>query len=479
MKISKKLLTSGLVCVTILTLLGCSKKTVEQQLSDPEYTNVSVHDPSIIKADNSYYILGSHMQFAKSDDLIHWDQLSNSVSDTSLFDNIRIDLEDEFKYSKTDTLWAGDIQQLKNGKYYMYYCLCQGTSPLSSLGVAVSDSIDGPYKKVKTFLYSGTSPQFGETYDATKDPNVIDPHVFYDKNDRLWMVYGSYSGGIFIMEMDGETGLPLDPNSYGEKLMGGNHSRIEAPYILYNEQTEYYYLFTSFGGLDSFGGYNMRVARSKNPNGPYTDISGQNMIEAKGKDGSSFDDVSIEPFGNKLMGNFWYEEDDGLTNAGYVSPGHNSAIYDAEKDAYFLVFHTRFPNGGENHEVRVHQLYFTEEGWPVVSPIRYGNEVIDDYSESMVQTSYTLLEFTKDISEQISEPQKVKIGKNNKISGDKEGSWNLSSNNKKQDSKIIIDDEEYVGKFISVWDGNQEQQVMSFTGVSKKGVPLFLIENKE
>lgn len=467
------------MCMSVLLLTACTEEKVKQQLKNPEYNNVSVHDPSIISADNSYYIIGSHMQFAKSDDLIHWKQLSNSVSDTSLFKNIRVELEDEFNYSKTDTLWAGDIQQLKNGKYYMYYCLCQGTSPLSSLGVAVSDSIEGPYKKIKTFLYSGTSPQFGETYDATKDPNVIDPHVFYDKDDRLWMVYGSYSGGIFIMEMDGETGLPLNPNSYGEKLMGGNHSRIEAPYILYNDQTDYYYLFTSFGGLDSFGGYNMRVARSKNPNGPYADISGQNMIDAKGKEGSSFDDVSIESYGNKLMGNFLYEEDDGLTNAGYVSAGHNSAMYDKDKDAYFLIFHTRFPNGGENHEVRVHQLFFTEDGWPIVTPMRYSNETIDDYKESMVVGNYNLLEFTKEISEQITEPQKIKLSKNNKVVGSKEGSWNLSPSNSTKDSKIIINEEEFIGKFISVWDETQEQQVMSFTGVSQKGIPLFLIEDKE
>ena len=33
---------------------------------------VSVHDPSIIKADGKYYIFGSHMSTAVSDDLQHW-----------------------------------------------------------------------------------------------------------------------------------------------------------------------------------------------------------------------------------------------------------------------------------------------------------------------------------------------------------------------------------------------------------------------
>ena len=57
------------------------------------------------------------------------------------------------------------------------------------------------------------------------------------------MVYGSYSGGIYIMEMDPNTGFPLPDQGYGKKLLGGYHARIEAPYILYSPETDYYYLF--------------------------------------------------------------------------------------------------------------------------------------------------------------------------------------------------------------------------------------------
>lgn len=38
---------------------------------------------------------------------------------------------------------------------------------------------------------------------------MVDPDVFYDKDNNLWMVYGSYSGGIFIMKMDPVTGMPM------------------------------------------------------------------------------------------------------------------------------------------------------------------------------------------------------------------------------------------------------------------------------
>jgi arabinan endo-1,5-alpha-L-arabinosidase len=146
----------------------------------------------------------------------------------------------------------------------------------------------------------------------------------------LWMVYGSYSGGIFIMEMDWNTGFPFPDQGYGQHLMGGNHSRIEGPYVLYSLETGYYYMFTSFGGLDATGGYNMRVSRSLTPDGPYLDAMGNDMADVKSD--FAFDDASIEPFAQKLMGNFRF---DGTDATAYVSPGHNSAYYDADSGKYF------------------------------------------------------------------------------------------------------------------------------------------------
>ena len=78
----------------------------------------------------------------------------------------------------------------------------------------------------------------------------MDPCTFFDKEGRLGMVYGSYSGGIYILEMDTETGFPLPGqlnSGLGKKLLGGNHARIEGPYIMYSPDTDYYYLFLSFG----------------------------------------------------------------------------------------------------------------------------------------------------------------------------------------------------------------------------------------
>ena len=50
--------------------------------------------------------------------------------------------------AKTITRTVADLSlihifiRLKDGKYYMYYCNCEGSSPLSCMGLAVSDSIE-------------------------------------------------------------------------------------------------------------------------------------------------------------------------------------------------------------------------------------------------------------------------------------------------------------------------------------------------
>ena len=109
--------------------------------------------------------------------------------------------------------------------------------------------------------------------------------------------------------------------------MGGNHARIEGAYVLYNAQTGFYYMFTSFGGLAANGGYNIRVARSQAPDGPYFDAAGTNMETVRGNPAVMFDDTRIAPHGQKLMGNFQFALATGETGTaeGYVSPGHNSA----------------------------------------------------------------------------------------------------------------------------------------------------------
>ncbi|TYQ15924.1 UNVERIFIED_CONTAM: arabinan endo-1,5-alpha-L-arabinosidase [Acetivibrio alkalicellulosi] len=430
----------------------------------PNFRNVSVHDPSVIKTNGTYYIIGSHLAFARSNDLMRWTQINSSVrTGNPLIPNVFDELSESFQWAETNTMWAGDIIQLEDGRYYMYYCLCKGDSPRSTLGIAVSDNIEGPYKDQGIILKSGMwgeRSEDGRIYDATIHPNAIDPHTFFDKEGKLWMVYGSYSGGIFILEMDPKTGRQLPGQGYGTKLLGGNHSRIEGPYILYSPESDYYYLFLTYGGLDADGGYNLRVARSKNPDGPYLDAAGNNMINCQGPRGSLFNDRAIEPYGVKLMGNFRFER----SGIGYVSPGHNSAYYDNQTGKYYNIFHTRFPGTGERHEVRVHQMFVNEDGWLVVAPQRYAGETIRNYSQEEVVGSYDYVNHGTDINANIKQSVRISLNGDGTISGSLNGNWQLRNGN---NIRLTIDGVSYRGIVVQQWDEGLKKYVMTFSALSR------------
>ncbi|MDM5303837.1 glycoside hydrolase family 43 protein [Bacillus subtilis] len=439
-----------------------------QKAEKPVFTEVSVHDPSVIETNGTFYVFGSHLASAKTNDLMQWQQLTTSVSNTNpLIPNVYEELKDTFEWAQSDTLWAADVTQLADGKYYMYYNACRGDSPRSAMGVAVADHIEGPYKNKGIFLKSGMegTSDDGTPYDATKHPNAVDPHTFFDKNGKLWMVYGSYSGGIFILEMNPKTGFPLPGQGYGKKLLGGNHSRIEGPYVLYNPDTQYYYLYLSYGGLDATGGYNIRVARSKKPDGPYYDAEGNPMIDVRGKEGTVFDDRSIEPYGVKLMGSYSFETET-EKGTGYVSPGHNSAYYDEKTGRSYLLFHTRFPGRGEEHEVRVHQMFMNKDGWPVAAPYRYAGETLKKVKQKDIIGTYKLIQHGKDISADIKKTINIQLNKNHTISGEMTGTWQKTGKNT---AEITLAGKKYSGVFLRQWDSVREKDVMTFSVLNGSG----------
>lgn len=463
-----------IVCLFVMLFGTMSCVTAEEMPPIPRFQrNATVHDPSIIKADDGYfYIFGSHMAAARSADLIDWEMIStNAQAGCTLVENVQVQMKEALQYARTNTFWAPDVIQLADGKYYMYYCTCEGSQPLSMLGRAVSDRPEGPYENLGVFLKSGYAG-----FNANVQPNVVDPCVFFDAEGRLWMVYGSYSGGIFILELDTETGLPLEgQTTFGKKLLGKNHARIEAPYILYNPDTEYYYLFLSFGGLDSTGGYNIRVCRSKTPDGPYYDLKGNDMTYVGGRTGSFFNDPDYEPYGVKLMGGYKFRAMDGdknMSEIGYRSPGHNSAYYEEETGRYFIVFHTRFAGAGESFSVRVHQMYFNEDGWPVVSPVRYAGESPAPVGESARGGVYKLLLHEHDINTVEHESVVVTLEADGTVSGDMTGVWACEDG---VNVTLTLGDVEYKGIMHTALDASQSNWATCISALDDTGAALWAI----
>jgi arabinan endo-1,5-alpha-L-arabinosidase len=264
-------------------------------------------------------------------------------------------------------------------------------------------------------------------------------------------------------------------------------------------------MFVSFGGLDQNGGYNIRVSRSRNPDGPYYDGLGNDMANVKANPNLPlFDDASIAPYAQKLMGNFYFyrmnSEPGTAQGSGYVSPGHNSAFYDAESGRYFLIFHTRFPNQGEFHQVRVHEMFINEDGWPVAAPHRYVPHTFVPYknlpyigksypyymdkcpqkeycwnleSIAIDETAgdYKLINHGKDISSQIKYSQLITLHANGGISGAASGSWQRSYGNR------ITVNLNGIGLFKGVmsrgWNEVSQRFVVTFTALSVEGVAIW------
>ncbi len=448
----------------------------------PQFTDVEVHDPSLVTAGDEHYVFGSHLAAAKTEDFVRWEQVANHVTpENPLFDDVTVELAETFAWAETSTLWAPDVIQLADGRFYMYYNACRGDSPRSAMGIAVADDVDGPYTDLGIILRSGHRAgegpsEDGTTYDGRKHPNAVDPDVFYDAEGKLWMVYGSFSGGIFILELDPATGFPLPDQGYGTHLTGGNHSRIEGPTMMYHPGTEYYYLFTSFGGLDADSGYNMRVMRSENPDGPFVDAEGNDMREVRSDPSLPiFDDVSIEPYGTKIMGNYLFQRDVGAPGTGIgdgkVSPGHNTTYLDPETGEMQLIFHSRFPQMGEFHQVRTHEMFMNSGGWPVAAPYRYaGGHPTEKFQRKGLVGDYQLITHDKTISPEIRTAENVTLRQDGSVSGAVEGRWRLYDQNRLH---LTVDGVSYDGVVSREWNPTTSAWVDTFSVLSNEGVSLW------
>lgn len=465
------------------------------------FADVGVHDPSVVKAGSEYYIFGSHLAAAKSPDLVNWTMVSSlsanhAVDESELFQTYSTEIAEGIAW--TDGYkgnWAADVIQAPNGKFWFYYNHCGQNLQLSDpaqleplevchhrsyLGLAEADAVDGPYVDKGIFLRSGyrNAAEFTSfpldngqtTYTPAIDPNAIDPAAFFDKNGSLWMVYGSYSGGIFILEMDTTTGKPKAGQGYGKHLVGGDFRAIEGAFVMYSPVADYYYLFYSVAGFNVNGGYTIRIARSKTPDGPYLDPAGVDIATVG---------AGLE-IGGKLLGGFEFSETLGETDPswGYQSPGHNSAIYDEASKRHLLITHTRFPasataypNVPEAHAVRTHEMFVNKEGWLVVSPERFvplaGDNLVDP---DLVPGHYKFVNQGLGVNTSAIKSGYITLHTNRTVSGSETGSWMTQGDDS---IKLVLESGTYFGVLKWQWDNGLKQLVPVLTAMARDGASVF------
>ena len=395
---------------------------------------VPVHDPSVVivyKDANGnsfpendaagsrvkyYYVFGTMLGAAYSTDMINWTAFTptfsiNGVATTNYYQLVKTEADYAGHTTTSDVqgnLWAPDIIYNKAlGKWTLYFSL-SGNAFKSSIIMFSSSKIEGNYERVGAVVYGGftnTSTSNarndyakvtgsstidgryldnGGAWDNTYSVSCIDPAVTYDESGKLWLTYGSWSGGIFLLKLSEQTGLRDYSYNYGFgtapvwngtrlrydpymgiHIAGGYYVSGEGAYVRYIKDATgvgYYYLFVSMGFYSPEGGYTMRVFRSSTINGQYTDVTGDNAVFAS----YVFNYGNNTQYGMPIMQNYKYN----WWSMADVAQGHNSVLTEADGSAY-LVYHTKFDNGTAWHNVEVHQLFFNENGWPLAAPFEY------------------------------------------------------------------------------------------------------------
>ena len=540
------------------TLLYIMALLLPMTVAAYQLTRVSVHDPSVVydPVSKYYYIFGSHRGVAKSADMMKWAEVkkgklnngtpigvpwktASSANDYSYnafttpqvtkvkkggvevslpnFDAQAWSKRGNSNYDISGNLWAPDVIWNQAMKKWCMYMSVNGDNWFSSIVLLTADNIEGPYEYQAPVVISGFKS--GTSYKDTdlelvigeqsslpsrynvgtkwgeRWPNNIDPCVFYDEQGKLWMSYGSWSGGIWMLELDENTGLrdydveyelkgsgngiTVDPY-FGKKIAGGYYVSGEASYIEYIGG--YYFLFVTYGGLAAGGnasdynngGYQMRVFRSESPDGPFVDSRGIDAVFNSYQ--LNFGPNAVSNRGVNIFGAYtsWGNQSKG--NYGERSQGHNSIIA-AEDGRTYLVYHTRFQNWGESHQVRVHQVFQNKDGWLVAAPFEYTGEKVT--SEEIATTQqvatekipgkYKLLIHKYKLNhtkKEAAEPVEVTLTADKKITGDLTGTWAVTEGTSYMN--MVIGGIAYRGVMVEQTLEQKNDKTIAFTGLAYK-----------
>ena len=393
--------------------------------SRDQWNLANVHDPSVMKADDGYYYMyqtdasygnaheaGGHFHCRRSQNLVDWEYLGGTMQEAPAWVKEKLNtLRAEEGLAPIEDpnygYWAPVVRKIRNGLYRMYYC------------IVVNDNIDGENSwgerafiglmetadpasnqwEDKGYVICSSSDKGMNDYgrpsasdwNAYFKYNAIDPTLVITSDNRHWLTYGSWHSGFATIELNPETGktmneLPspwaIQDNSYGALVAtrGDSNNRWQAsegPDVVYRDG--YYYMFIAYGQLEV--AYNTRVVRSENPEGPYVDMLGNSATSGQ----DMYPEVTA-PY--KFAG-----------SEGWVGISH-CGIFDDGNGNWFYASQGRFPvNVGGNQYSNaimmghIRSIRWTEDGWPVVMPERYGAVPKVAITQSELVGDWELIQF--------------------------------------------------------------------------------------
>ncbi len=425
------------------------------------------HDPSLIEVvdendQTSYYMFSTGWatgnEVRRSTDLKKWDYVgkTHTEADYSNADIFPDDVKDWMNATNNAgdlQWWAPDIVPAPDGGYWLYTCLVMADTRMpyhSSNDAAFTPSTN--YSQACIVLYhindltmigeDGACEYVGVLMQSAIpqnsavggiDINSIDPQIIYGTDGKMYMAYGSFGTGNWLLELDPQTGLRKDDVYEDGAFKDWQWVRRERNKIVSGDennsgntalsQTECYKQLMAgqevrsdfYGKLISLGAMEAPVpARHDNvkiadETATYDESGAPVGVEGKtyyytmhsynwlasgyqmwgGRSESPWGDFksvnggivyndnvgSSVNQGNKYMGAFRWRNT--TTNEfDIVLPGHND-LFTTDTGANMAAYITRtwdFSNM-ENFFVQVHQYYLNSMGDIVINPNRYGGEI--------------------------------------------------------------------------------------------------------
>ncbi|WP_455673926.1 arabinan endo-1,5-alpha-L-arabinosidase [Phocaeicola sp.] len=441
-----------------------------------QWGTYNVHDPACKKIGDTYYMYSTdaifaenrkeaeekgvplgYIQVRKSQDLVNWEYVGWA------FPEIPAPAV-EWVHSQAGgqgatNIWAPFVITYKN-IYRLYYCVSAFGRNTSYIGVAESDSPEGPWEQKGCVVKTGKGDVM----------NAIDPSVVEDpKTGKWWMHYGSYFGGLFCMELNPETGLAAQPGDQGHLIARRadyKKDNLEAPDVMYNAELDKYYLFTSYDPLMTT--YNVRVAYAQTPDGPFVDFFGEDIKDTT-------NNVPI------LTAPYRFEN-----HPGWAGTAHCGIIEDGN-GRYFMAHQGRLSPQNQLMDLHIREMFFTESGWPVVSPERYAGTPSRTFSKEDLEGEWEVIRITEPPLDRKLDAGQILWGEGDLRKGEQalstrivldadgsagDASWNFNA--KKQLLNIKANKEDINNLIIFAGhDWENEMETILFTGLDSKGCTVW------
>ncbi|MBN1306920.1 MAG: arabinan endo-1,5-alpha-L-arabinosidase [Chitinispirillaceae bacterium] len=321
------------VCIIITFGIAALMSAASRDPTNQLKGSLTIHDPSsLLMQGGTYYTFGTGGGGLISKDRITWSRGDNPIS--------RMGKQSWWAVHGGD-IWAPECA-LMDGVYYFFYSVSAWMEFNSAIGVATNTTLDQSDSDYR-WADQGVVIDSLQAADGGPMVNVIDPATFFDDDGKWYLIFGSFQGGIRLIELNRATGKPLTETVHPVKIT--DHLG-EASFLLH--LNDYYYCTVSTGicckAMEST--YQIVQGRATSVVGPYTNREGRSF-----KTGSSTGLLSRD-----------YDSDGSVLHAGMGCSG-----FFWDRDTLFMSYHAyTAPDGAALLNIK--PVYLDPEGWLTMDP---------------------------------------------------------------------------------------------------------------